>query len=358
MNNIRIRILLVEDNAGDARLIKCMLKEAKGLVCEVEWVETLDDGSERLAAGEVDMLLLDLGLPGSGRLDTLKRLQQRMTRLPALVILSELSDEEADFQAVQAGAQDYLIKGKMNASLLVRSIRYAIERSQAREALRQAHEALHDEIQKRRQTEDMLRKRLAREIHDELGQYLSALRLGISIIGLQFGKENAVLQEKIQSLVKLADSMIKAVRDLVTALRPAVLDRGLVPALEELASEFKVRTGVPCRLRTCEGDIPLDEKRATQLFRIVQESLTNISRHAEATEVDITLDRDNAHYFLKVHDNGKGFDPAIRRKKSFGLAGIRERALLLGGAIDIVSAPGHGAAIKVCFPIESVPGEL
>ena len=281
---------------------------------------------------------------------------------------------------MQAGAQDYLIKGQMDTSLLVRSIRYAIERSQVREALRQAHDemeqrvlertaqlqntvkALHEEIQERRKAEDMLRwrereeerKRLAREIHDELGQYLSALRLGISIIGLQFGKENAVLQEKIQGMVKLVDAMIKVVRNLMSALRPAVLDRGIVPALEGLVGEFKARTGVHCRLHMCEGDLPLDEKRATQIFRIVQESLTNIDRHAEATAVDITLKRDDAHYFLKVQDNGKGFNPAVRKKSSFGLVGIRERALMLGDEIDIVSAPGRGTAIKVCFPIDSM----
>lgn len=523
MDLIQIRVLLVEDNPGDARLIKRMLEEARGLACEVEWLETLDPVGARLQAGDIDVVLLDLGLPGSSGLATLKRLQTQTARIPALVVLSGLSDEDIALQAVQCGAQDYLVKGQVDAPLLARAIRYAIERSQAKEALRRAHDemeqrvvertaelqrtvkALHDEIQERRQVEEMLRrreqefrtlaenspdmvirydrecrrfyvnpayeresgvpasialnhemrppwkrdmpadeyktklqqvietgvpteiqlqgkspsgqnvyhafqvvpernpdgqivgalaigrnitafkeaerrlresqhllrelaarneavreeerKRLTREIHDELGQYLSALRLGISVIGMQFGEGNPALKEKILNMVKLVDAMIKVVRNVVSALRPAAIDMGISSALEWLVDEFKARTGVPCELRVCDGDFPLEEKRAIQVFRIVQESLTNIGRHAEATEVGIKLDRNATHYFLEVRDNGQGFDPAIRKKKSFGLVGIRERALMLGGDLDITSAPDRGTAIKVCFPIDSVLGE-
>lgn len=513
MNDIRIRILLIEDNPGDARLIQRMLDDAKGMTCELEWRESLDGVGERLRNEDIDLVLLDLGLPGTSGLDTLKRLQQQAARIPALVVLSGLSDEVIALQAVQSGAQDYLVKGQVDSHLLVRAIRYAIERSQARDALRRAHDemeqrvvertaelqrtvkALHEEIQERRQAEEMLRrseqefrtlaenspdmvirydrlcrrfyvnpayereigsgpddapngetvalwqrdlpteeyktalqkviasgmpteiqlsgkslngqnvyhafhivpernpdgqivgalaigrnitafkesqqllrqlaarneavreeerKHLTREIHDELGQYLSALRLGVSVIGLQFGEENPALQEKIQNIVKLVDAMIKVVRNVVSALRPAALDMGIASALEWLVNEFKARTGLPCQLHVCEGDLPLDEKRATQVFRIVQESLTNIGRHADATQVDVKITRNETHYFLEVRDNGSGFDPAIRKNKSFGLVGIRERALMLGGDIDIVSAPGSGTAVKVSFPIEGV----
>jgi signal transduction histidine kinase len=201
------------------------------------------------------------------------------------------------------------------------------------------------------------RKRLTREIHDELGQYLSALRLGISVIGLQFAEDNPALKEKIQGMIKLVDAMIKVVRNVVSALRPAALDMGIASALEWLVDEFMARTGVDCELHVPKGEIPLEDQRATQVFRIVQESLTNIGRHAEASEVSIRLERNGSQYTLEVRDNGRGFDPAIRKKKSFGLVGMRERALMLGGDVDIHSETGRGTAVRVSFPIDNVLGE-
>jgi signal transduction histidine kinase len=195
------------------------------------------------------------------------------------------------------------------------------------------------------------RKRLTREIHDELGQYLSALRMGVSVVGMEFGEKNPSLQGKIQRLVSLVDGTIKVVRNIVSELRPGALDMGIVSALEWLVEEFSENTGIPCTLRVCEETITLDEKRATTIFRIVQESLTNIGRHAEASQVTILLERKDQHYRLVVCDNGKGFDPAVRKKKSFGLVGIRERASMLDGDADIISVPDIGTTIKVSIPV-------
>jgi signal transduction histidine kinase len=131
---------------------------------------------------------------------------------------------------------------------------------------------------------------------------------------------------------------------------------GIVPALEWLVDQFIERTGVACTLRV-DGDMTLEERRATEVFRIVQESLTNISRHAHATEVEVTLDSSGSHYRLQVRDNGAGFDPAVRKPQSFGLVGMRERALALGGKARVASAPGKGTTIEVDFPITYVTGE-
>jgi signal transduction histidine kinase len=125
---------------------------------------------------------------------------------------------------------------------------------------------------------------------------------------------------------------------------------GIVSALEWLVEEFTGRSGTPCSLRV-DGQMALDDKRATEVFRIVQESLTNISRHALASAVHIVLDRFDDHYLLEVRDNGRGFDPAKRKLKSFGLIGLRERALVLGGEARVTSAPGQGTVVKVSFPI-------
>ena len=169
------RILLVEDNPGDARLIERMLEQAQDPVYELTWVDNLSDGITHLKTQPTDVLLLDLGLPESSGLATLRTVLERVPAVPTMVVLSGLNDENAAVQAVQSGAQDYLVKGHVDSALLVRSIRYAIERSQAKQALRQANdelerrvlertaelaatiEALHAEIAERQQAEERIR---------------------------------------------------------------------------------------------------------------------------------------------------------------------------------------------------------
>ena len=198
------------------------------------------------------------------------------------------------------------------------------------------------------------RRHLKRELHDELGQYLLALRLGLSVVDLEFGASNAPLRQKTLRLVDMVDSTIKVVRNVVTSLRPAALDMGIVSALEWLAGDYSERTGIQCELNLCEEDVHLDDKRATAIFRIVQESLTNIVRHAQATQVNISLEQKDDCVWVEVRDNGKGFDPSLRKDKSFGLVSIRERALLLGGAVEISGTPGW-VTVRLHFPIHHQP---
>jgi PAS domain S-box-containing protein len=149
MASQHIHLLLVEDNPGDAGLIREMLAEAKGMSFELEWTETLSDGIQRLVSGGIDVVLLDLALPDCTGLETLRRLRAASPSAPVVVVLSGLSDEEISLQAVQEGAQDYLIKGGVDSSLLVRSIRYALERGQEQEALRRAHAELEHRVRER-----------------------------------------------------------------------------------------------------------------------------------------------------------------------------------------------------------------
>jgi PAS domain S-box-containing protein len=193
------------------------------------------------------------------------------------------------------------------------------------------------------------RRHLKREIHDELGQYLSALRLGISIVDIQLGKIHSPLQEKTRRLIDMTDVTIKVVRNVVAALRPSALDLGIVSALEWLADEYSERFSIQCELQVAEDDLDMDDKRATAVFRVVQESLTNIARHAQATQVKISLKKTEGNYLLEVQDNGCGFDATLRKEDSFGLVSMRERALMLGGDVEINSAPGR-TTITLHFP--------
>lgn len=196
------------------------------------------------------------------------------------------------------------------------------------------------------------RKRIAREIHDELGQALTALRMDVSLARLGFGESNPQLMARLQSMTQLVDRTIKTARHVTSSLRPGALDLGIVAALEWLVEEFIGYAGIPCELVLGDGDITLDELTATAIFRIVQESLTNIARHAEATQVEIIVTRSDGELCFEVRDNGKGFDQhATASRKSFGLVGIRERVAMMQGTFFLDSEPGRGTRIRVCVPV-------
>ena len=223
---------------------------------------------------------------------------------------------------------------------------------EAERQLKQSHAQLHALSVHREVVQEEERKNIARELHDELGQILTALHMSISVLRLKFGKDNAALMEHIQSLTKMADMMMQALKRMVSSLRPPALDMGIASALEWLVDEFSKHSGIACKLQVDEKEITFDETRAIAIFRIVQESLTNVARHAQASIVEITLNRHKTQYSLEVRDNGKGFDPDIRKPKSFGLAGMRERVLALGGVLAVSSTAGHGTVLGVHFPID------
>jgi len=197
-------------------------------------------------------------------------------------------------------------------------------------------------------------KHIAREVHDELGQLLTALRMDVSLLRIQFGKRDPILMEKIKNILALADKAIQGVRDVTANLRPAALDMGIVPAIRWLCDNFSGRADTACTLRVVDHPSGLDDARTVAMFRIVQESLTNVARYAGANSVEIMIGQHGDDAIVEVRDDGKGFDPAsIPAKKSFGLMGMRERALAVGGKVEIASAPSEGTVVSVRIPIKS-----
>jgi signal transduction histidine kinase len=197
------------------------------------------------------------------------------------------------------------------------------------------------------------RKRVAREIHDQLGQALTAIKMDVSSLVRELLGDQKHQSTRASSILKLVDETIQSVRRIATELRPGILDDlGLVATVEWAGEEFEARTGTKCRLDLPEDDIPIDQERATAIFRIFQETLTNIARHADATEVKARLDRKDAGLTLEVHDNGKGIpEEKLRSGTSLGILGMRERAMLLGGDLTITGAPGHGTTVRVRIPV-------
>jgi len=196
------------------------------------------------------------------------------------------------------------------------------------------------------------RTRAAREIHDELGQALTAIKLDLTALLRDLPPDQGPAAQRRQSILKLLEQAMRSTRRIATELRPAVLDDlGLAAAVEWAAEDFQARTGIKCQASLPEGAIALDSERATALFRILQESLTNVARHASASQVTVRLGKGNGGFLLEVHDNGRGFDEKLfSTANSLGILGMRERALLLGGELTIDAAPGEGTTVRVRIP--------
>lgn len=244
------------------------------------------------------------------------------------------------------------VRGKRNEVL------YSIVNVQDISEIHHAQEAMAESRYKLRalaaHQEDMLeleRKHIAREVHDELGQLLTALKMDLSLVRLRFA-ENRPLLGMIEEMRTLVDRTINVVRQVASNLRPAALDLGLTPALEWLVDDFAKRGSIRCILDAGDGEIVLDDSQSTAVFRVIQESLTNIARHAQASEVTISLRASGGRLQVVVKDDGRGFDTEVVGKtRGFGLFGMRERVLALGGTLSIGSAPGKGTTVTIELPL-------
>jgi signal transduction histidine kinase len=226
-------------------------------------------------------------------------------------------------------------------------------------ALRQSREELRELAAVSHAAREQERARVARELHDEVGGALTALKMDTAWILERLQGREPALADKIATMQKMLDNTVAATRRMSSDLRPMMLDDlGLVPAVEWLVHEFQQRTGIVCELAFAAPDFPLSSEQATACFRILQESLTNITKHAGATQVEVTLEIEADTLILTVRDNGSGFDAAgPRPKRSYGLMGIRERAYLLGGNVRIDSNPGEGTVIEARLPLEMTANE-
>ena len=226
------------------------------------------------------------------------------------------------------------------------------ERKDAEKGLQEHQELLRELSAHHESVREEERAHIAREIHDEMGQALTALKMDLSVLSLESSKSAPKTAKEIQDLKGRVDDIIQLVRDVATALRPSALDLGILPGVEWLVDEFQKRSGIRCEVKVEDGEIDLAEDRAIVLFRILQESLTNISRHADARNVEIHLRSNSTHIRLDVKDDGRGFDvEATRKKKTFGLLGIRERVIMLHGTVSITSVPKEGTQVSVSIPL-------
>jgi signal transduction histidine kinase len=227
------------------------------------------------------------------------------------------------------------------------------ERTRAEKELQQSQGKLRDLASHLQVVREEERTQIAREIHDELGQSLTALKMDVHWLRQRLPQDQPRLFEKIGIMSRLIDTTVHTVRRISSELRPKLLDDfGLSAAMEWQAKEFSSRAGIHCDLRSEPEDIVLDQARSTAFFRIFQETLTNIARHAQATRVEVLLTRNDRTVELTVRDNGRGItEPELANAKSWGIMGMRERAYSLGGRLKITSIPRQGTTVEVSIPI-------
>jgi signal transduction histidine kinase len=289
--------------------------------------------------------------PGPGPEETIRSLLSIAAGEPAFE--TETVNHALDGTPIDIFLRWHVAKGsESDYGQVIVSIIDITKRKQAEVALIRSREELRSLAAYQESAREEERTRISREIHDVLGQDLTALKLDLAWMRHRLPPGQDALLRKIESMTALVDSTAKTVRRISKQLRPAMLDDlGLVEAVSLHMREFEERTGIACTLDSAGREMPENREMATAFFRIVQEALTNVARHADATRVEIFLQCDGKFGTLRVTDDGKGILPEQAASgKSFGLIGIRERVAALGGTVAVTGEPGRGTTVEVKVP--------
>jgi len=276
-------------------------------------------------------------------------------RMERQTVLAGLRANGEEFP-IEASISQHVEQGKKRFTVILRDV---TERMRADAALQRSQRELRELAALSQSAREQEKSRIARELHDELAQSLTALKMDLAWMAQQLPTGESALSDKVARMQTMLDTTVTSMRRISADLRPLMLDDlGLAAAVEWLVDSFRERNAIECELDMASDDLELQEPHASCVFRILQESLTNVARHSHASIVRIALRRSGGEIGLTVTDNGHGFSPVAPRKpNSYGLMGLRERAYLVGGKVRIDSAPGHGVRIDVRIPLE-LPAEL
>jgi two-component system sensor histidine kinase UhpB len=235
------------------------------------------------------------------------------------------------------------------------------DRKTAEHALQRSLEELRALAARLQSVREEERTRVAREIHDELGYALAAIKLEFTALLRDLPVDEGPVGQRSQSILKLVDGAIESIQRIATDLRPGILDDlGLVDAVEWVAEDFQTRTGTKVQLALPEVDLAIDRERSTAIFRILQEALTNVAQHANATQVSVRLAEEAGFLTLEIQDNGRGITvEQLSASDSLGILGMRERSLLLGGDLVVSGVPAFGTTVTVRIPLgtQKRPGD-
>lgn len=361
-SNRALQVLLVEDSPSDAALLEAMLADLSQVVTLAQ-AETLQQAVALASQGSFDAVLLDLTLPDCQGLETVVRARSLWPGLP-VVALTGAQDEELGLEAVRLGLQDYLVKGQSDGALIVRALRYAVERKRAEGEILRMNEELEGRVAERTAqlrelalrlslAEEEERRRLAELLHDSLQQLLVYARLTVGEARTLARGER--LRRSLERVEQGLAEAIEVSRTLTAELSPPLLyERGLLAALRWLCVRLRERVGLAVELRGGEDAEPRGEIARVLLFQCVRELLANVVKHAGVREAVVEILRVEGMVRVAVSDRGRGFDlegAAIEKSAAaFGLFSIRERLRQLGGSLDVESAPGPGTRIALTIP--------
>ncbi len=363
------RILVVEDEGIVVLHIKKALESFGYIVAGI--ASSSEDAVAKASETRPDLVLMDIVLRGSGDGISAAEEIRNLLNIP-IIFLTSHADESTLERAKASEPFGYIVKPLRERDLRI-AIEFALYKSKTEAELRRVRGNLERQVQE--QTEELIRineqlhdltahlqaaseeerKEIAREIHDEMGQTLTALKFDLAWISDRYKDDEPFIERK-NSMMKLVDSAISAVKRISADLRPGALDHlGLAAAMEWYASEFRKRTDIACEVTCSPNEIVLDGARSTTIFRIFQESLTNVARHAGAKKVKASIEKKEGKITLIVEDDGRGITEAeIADGQSFGLIGIRERVRAFNGELKISGAPNQGTTVEVSLPLDKV----
>jgi signal transduction histidine kinase len=349
----RLRVLHLEDSEDDHALMLAQLHRA-GLRVDARRVETLA-AFEAALEEPWDAIVSDYNLPGFTGLDALALLRAGTKVLPFVLVSGEIGEDMA-VEAMRSGASDYLLKH--NLARLAPALERAIEANEARRARLEADRELAlsrqrlSELAQHLQTSvEQERAAISREIHDDVGGSLTALKFDLAWIERRI--EDPSVRQRVQSALETVTHAIEASQRIMHNLRPAILEQGLVAALQWMTGRFEKRTGIATTFRTSHDSLPaLPAGVALTAYRTAQEALTNIDKHAQARRVSVDLSLAHGVLSLEVADDGRGLaEGALAKARSFGLRGLHERAGTVGGWIDLSSSPA-GTTLILSVPLD------
>jgi len=341
------RILVIEDNRGDFALVEDFLFDQIESP-EITRASTCSEAVQILANHKYDVILLDLSLPDKTGAVLITEILTVSKGAP-VIVFTGYTDFAFGVKSLSLGISDYILKEDLTSMSLYKSIVYNIERKHFISALETSEMQVRSFAKQLNFILEEERARIAREIHDDLGQQLSGLKMSIASLN-KFGRENDVIATTIDSMLTDVDQSIKSLRLIANELRPVIIDKlGLFAAIEWLASRFEARTGVICRLRVPPIQTIIEKTKEINIFRIIQEVFTNISKHANASMVTIVIkNMPGKRLLFQVTDNGVGVSPEkIGQPLSMGLLNIRERAKMINADLAITRPAEGGTTIEL-----------
>ena len=353
-----LRVLHLEDNEPDHGLAMLHLLRA-GLGPEVLRVDSEATFRAALASQDWDVVLSDFNLPGFDGLRAQQILRDSGKDLPFILVSGEIGEDTA-VAAMRNGASDYLLKN--NLARLAPAVEHAIAahrdrlaRAKADRELAESRQRLSELAQHLQTSVEMERAAIAREIHDDVGGSLTAIKFDLAWIGRHV--PDPLVQQRVLDALNTVAHAIEASQRIMHNLLPAILEQGLVAALQWMSGQFESRNTITTVFRTSHESMQLPAGVPLVAYRFAQEALTNVSKHAQASRVMVDLSMSRGVLSLEVSDNGVGLDQAdLAKARSFGLRGLHERASTVGGWVDLSSDAG-GTVLMLSVPMRHADGE-